>query len=248
MSSLLRPKASRWSILAAGMFIIAVPMIAVTESPSGHDMVVKFVELSGGKEAYAKIRNRVIEATLSFPDHGMEGEMSEFFAPPNYRRVISIDVYDENISGVTGNIAWVQHPMEGLEILEGDRAIAARRQAQMNPFLDWTPDSGEANVVGQGKVGEEECYRVELLPRKGSPITAYFGKESGLLRRVDDRKANLFLYFDDYRELNGVLVPYRTRFEAGMMMADVVIVSIKQNIDLDEATFDLPPEIETLVE
>lgn len=58
----------------------------------------------------------------------------------------------------------------------------------------------------------------------------------------------MFLYFDDYRELDGVLVPYSTRFEAGMMMADVTVVSIMQNIELDDATFDVPPEIHALVE
>ncbi len=243
-----RPKLSRWALAAAGMFIITAATTATADEPSGYEIVVKFVELSGGEEAYAEIRNRVIESTLSLPDHGMEGEMSEFFAPPEYRRVISIDVYDENLDGVTGDIAWAYHPMDEPKILEGEEAVATRRQAQLNPFLDWTADSGEANLVGDGIVGEEACYRVALLPKNGSPIMAYFGKESGLLRRLDDRKANLFLYFDDYRELDGVLVPYDTRFEAGMMMADVTIVSIQQNIDLDDATFDLPPEIEILVE
>lgn len=247
MYSILSLRASRRAILAVTTVAVAVSTFALADEPSGHAIVARFVEVSGGAAAYSKIQNRVVEAAVSLPDHGMEGEMSETFSPPDHRLVMTIDVYDEMVSGVTKGVAWVVHPMDGSEILGGHSEAAAKRQAQLNPFLDWTAASGEAKVVGTLKVGGEDCYRVELRPKEDSLITAYFGKESGLLRKTDDRTAGVFRFYDDYRELDGVLVPYKTRFEVGMMNADMTIVNIEQNVDLHEDTFDLPPHIEAMV-
>ena len=45
----------------------------------------------------------------------------------------------------------------------------------------------------------------------------------------------MFRHFDDYRILNGVLVPYALQVDAGMIWTYFLkIISIEQNVELDK--------------
>ena len=245
MSGMLRSSKSDWTLLVACTVLVAiVQAFAEADTPSGHDIIRKVVEVSGGLDAYAKIRNRVVKANLDLPDHGMEGDLIEILAPPNYRRIVAIDIYDANVTGVTDGVPWSSNGEGEPELLEGARAADVKRHAQLNPFLDWTPESGEAKVGGDAMIGDDECYRVEVVPATGSPLLAFFSKETGVLRRIDNRTINMYRYFDDYRKQDGVLVPYALRFDAGMMMADLEIISIEQNVDLDSTVTGQPFHID----
>ncbi|MFP6581136.1 MAG: hypothetical protein VCD00_01125, partial [Candidatus Hydrogenedentota bacterium] len=61
-----------------------------------------------------------------------------------------------------------------------------------------------------------------------------FSKETGLLRGLDNFSANLFRYYDDYREHDGVLIPHKVHIDAGMIMMDFEFLRIEQNVDLTE--------------
>ena len=245
MSGMLRSGKGNWTFLVAcTMLAVVGQAYAEADTPSGHEVIRKFVDVSGGQDAYAKIRNRVIKAKLDLPDHGMEGDLIEILAPPNYHRIVAIDVYDANVIGITDGVAWSSNGEEASEPLEDALAADVKRHAQLNPFLDWTPESGEAMVVGDATIGDDECYRVEIVPAAGAPLLAFFSTKTGLLRRIDNRTVNMYRYFDDYRKQDGVLVPYALRVDAGMMMADLEIISIEQNIDLDNTAIGQPLNID----
>jgi len=241
MPSRLTSRIFTWTAVAA-ILIPASAAMAEPDAPSGQELIQQFVELSGGQAAYEKVQNRVIKANLDLSDHGMEGTITEVIAPPNYHREIVLDEYDgiRVVSGVTNGVAWRLNAEKQRAPLEGDEAADLQRHAQLNPFLDWTPMSGEANVVGDANLGEDECYRVEITPANDSPLFAFFSKNTGLLRRIDNKAADAYRYFDDYRKLDGVLVPHVLRFEFGMWMANYESVTIEQNADLDDIKLEDP--------
>ncbi len=220
--------------MIAALFAILESAVADNGHPSGHAIIQRFVDVCGGREAYANIRNRVIVAKVDLPDHGMEGELVEFFCPPDYRRVIVVDDYDPIVIGLTGGNPWRWISPGERSAMDDALATDTKRHGQLNPFLDWTRESGETNVTGDSTIDEDACYRVEILPVEGSPLLAFFSKKTGLLRRIDDRAANMFRYYDDYQMEGGVLIPRNVRIDAGMMGLDLDFVSIDQNIDLKD--------------
>ena len=65
--------------LVAAIAILAVggssPAYAERDLPSAEEIFAKFVEASGGADAYAKLKNQVTKGTFAFPGMGMEGPM-----------------------------------------------------------------------------------------------------------------------------------------------------------------------------
>lgn len=224
-----------WGLLVLSALSLAPgSAFAEDKTPSGQELIERFVELCGGREAFAKIRNRAIAARLELPDHGMEGELIEIFAPPDYRRILLFDVYGPIITGLTEGVPWNWSESGEQEPMEAAMKADMVRHAQFNPFLDWGPESGVAKVLGESVVEEEECYRVEIKPVDQASLVAFFSKKTGLLRRLDDRTASMFRRYDDYRKLDGVLVPYKVRLDAGMMGFELEYIRIEQNVDLKE--------------
>lgn len=212
-----------------------VQPLVQANAPSGHEIIQRFVAISGGHEAYSKIQNRVTIANIDAPDHGMKGEFVEILTPPNYRRMLSLDIYDANITGISDGVPWSASGAGKPENLKGAAAADVIRHAQLNPFLDWTPESGTAELLGEATIEKDECYRVEITPNGSKPLLAFFSKKTGLLRRIDNWAATMFRHFDDYRILNGVLVPYALQVDAGMMWTySLKIISIEQNVELDK--------------
>jgi len=222
--------------------------LSFAEDPTGHEIIARFIEVSGGAEVYSEIDNRVLDANLDFADHGMEGKLVEVYAPPNYRQVVEVDVYEPRVIEVKDDIVLTSNGESERVVAGGARREDIRRHAQLNPFLDWTPRSGKAEVAGLAKIGDDECYRVEISPLTGAPILAFFSKETGLLRRIDNREANMYRYFGDYRELDGILVPYKVRVDAGMMMSDLEILRLEHNVDLKKLDTVLSFHVKVLEE
>lgn len=223
---------SRLVLMIAAGFAATTPAVAEDSPPSGHEIIQRFVDVCGGREAYAKIRNRAVLAKVDLSDHGWEGELVELFVPPDYRRLIVVDSFDPIVTGLADGTPWRWNAAG--ERTAMDKALTAdtKRHAQLNPCLDWETDSGEATVVGDATVDNDECYRVEIVPTDGSALFAFFSKKTGLLRRIDDQAANMFRYYDDYQKKDGVLIPHNVRIDAGMMMLHLDFVSIEQNVDL----------------
>ncbi|UCG32133.1 MAG: DUF2092 domain-containing protein, partial [Phycisphaerales bacterium] len=47
----------------------------------------------------------------------------------------------------------------------------------------------DVKLIGEGKVGENECYRIEgKHPRVSRPRTLWIGREDYILRRIDEQK------------------------------------------------------------
>ncbi|MFP6581518.1 MAG: hypothetical protein VCD00_03065, partial [Candidatus Hydrogenedentota bacterium] len=201
-------------------------VVAEEEVPTGDEVIQRFVDVSGGREAYTAIRNRVILAKLDLADHGWEGELAELLVPPDYRRIIVINNFDPVIHGINRGDAWQRTPLGPRNPLGQGREMADVRAAdlkllgQLNPFLDWKSGTGKAKVEREVTMEGDDCFRVEVTLPDGHIVYAYFSKETGLLRGLDNFSANLFRYYDDYREHDGVLIPHKVHIDAGMIMMD----------------------------
>lgn len=217
--------------------VSALPASAA-DLPSPEDIFAKYIEATGGSDAYAKLKNQVTKATFALPDMGMEGPMVTTISAPNARTTITFDAFGEVDSGVTDGVAWSVNPMEGSKILEGDEAIMAIASASINPFLDF---KGEAKTVGEEKVGDEDCYKVEIT----GVGTSYFSKESGLLLKSGTAQGTATL--SDYKEVDGIKIAHKTNIDGGQMAFEITVNSVEHNVDLDGDVFSVPDDIKALM-
>jgi CubicO group peptidase (beta-lactamase class C family) len=130
--------------------------------------------------------------------------------------------------------------VEELHGLHRDEAL------RINPFLrlqDWRKNYRDVQVVGVDKIGGEEAWVVRMACEHTPPITRYVGAKSGRLLKEDTWTTGkgigtvpLAVTFADYREVAGVILPFRTTSESrltGKQVAQLKEVNVNANFAKD---------------
>ena len=75
----------------------------------------------------------------------------------------------------------------------------------------------------------------------------FFDKDNGLLLRWvmvrrDPRRGNVFvkIHLDDYREVDGLKVPFKVRMAFESFSVTMRIDELKHNVPIDDAVFEKP--------
>jgi len=110
-------------------------------------------------------------------------------------------------------------------------------------------DQAERHLLEAGGSGQGEAYAVEATPSDGgAPEKLYFDAQTGLLRRkYSEAKTFLGQFptqtgYEDYREVDGVKLPFAIRWSIPGRAWGRKIAEVKQNVPLDDARFDPPAE------
>src|SRR5262245_65482647 len=92
-----------------------------------------------------------------------------------------------------------------------------------------------------------EVYVVEGQPARGPNETLFFDVKDGLLLRwdmvrKDPKRGNVFVkvHLEDYREVDGVKVPFKVRFAFESFDINVKIDELKHNVEISDNLFKKP--------
>ena len=89
----------------------------------------------------------------------------------------------------------------------------------------------------KSKVGNSDAFVIEATIIEGNSEKLYFDASSGLLIQEDFGGASL--RYDDYKEVDGVKVPFTIRQE-GSPNSTIKFKEIKHNLPIEDAKFDRP--------
>ncbi|RMF83564.1 MAG: hypothetical protein D6744_04435 [Planctomycetota bacterium] len=224
--------------------------------PDAAKILDRYVEVTGGADAYKEIRNRVSKGTLEIVGQGIKLDLEIYSARPNlfYRRVES-DVTGVGEAGFDGRTAW-EVSTHGARIIEGEERDFMARGAQFDSTENWRAQFKNAECVGRETIEGKDCYKIVLTPRAGKPTTRYFDVESGLIVKstmvIASQMGDLELesYPGDWREIDGIKLPHKSRQVIPAVSQERVFTleSVKHNVDLPADRFKLPEPIRELVQ
>ena len=147
--------------------------------------------------------------------------------------------------GFDGRTAWNLSD-KGMQSLGGSE-LAALAAADFYREINLRDMYARIKLVGKVKEGYRELYMVEAAPRTSAAETLYFDAESGLLihRDVTRRTPSQGLmrceiYFSDWREVDGVKLPFRMTQSVPNRTFVFTLADIKHNVPVDEAIFQRP--------
>ena len=101
-------------------------------------------------------------------------------------------------------------------------------------------------VKGIEKVGGEDCYKVEFTPEKGTKVTDFYSTKTFLLMKrrgvsvsgTSDVTLPYSVTFSDYREVDGIKLPFKSVSSNPAMGETIVTVkSVKHNTAIDDKNF-----------
>jgi hypothetical protein len=228
-----------------------LPVRAGDKIPSGAAIMDMYVKRSGGKEAYARIKNRVTRSVVDSPT----GEMvtTTYHAEPDKQYVERESLKGVVKRGSNGEVAWQQSKSSAVLRKDG-----MRKRSLVNGFfhmpLKWRDLCTKAECKEIVKIAGKDCYKVELSTIHDFPQTYFIEVETMLPRAIDQtihrgsQHRTFGLVLADYKKVDGILYPHEIeRTVDGRHQVTIIVQSIKHNVELPIDVFELPAEVVDLI-
>lgn len=245
------------AILAAGILLPAV-RAADDTLPKAEEILDRYIEVTGGKQAYEKIKSRRITGTFSVPAQELEANLVLVQKAPNMRRLeISMESMGKSLQVCDGENAWeVNELMNASRLLEGEEKQMALRLALFHADLHWRKLYDSVETVGVEEVDGRPAYKVVLESKVGDGLTNYYDKENGRMVRSDRTiespmgTITIQSYPGDYKQVDGIWLATTGRQIVPEMDMErkFKIEKVEHNIDISADMFEPPAEIKKQLE
>lgn len=149
--------------------------------------------------------------------------------------------------GFDGENRWVQTPAgtfsdeSPTQMAELEQDAEVYRAGKIRSLYESVSLEGNARLNGR------DMYILQGKPAKGPTEKLFFDKENGLLRRWDmvrrnPQRGNIFVkvHLEDYREVDGVKVPFKVRFAFESFELTLNVDELEHNVPVDDALFAKP--------
>lgn len=245
----------RSALLLALTAALGINVATAADLPEAAVVLDGYVDATGGLDAYQKIDNRVMKVRLEIVAQGIVLDTTLYLAKPNKAySLIESDAVGRIEKGTDGEVVWEISTMMGPQIKEGQEKTDFLREARLDKLAYWRDLYEEVELVGIESIDDRPCYKIVGTPADGKPQTLYFDQSSNLLSKLELVIENpmgtipMVSYLGDYAEVDGLLLPHRNRFEIMGQERLAVTESVEHNLDLPDARFELPAQIQALLQ
>lgn len=234
-------------LLALALAIL--PMGFATADPSAQDLVDKYIEATGGADAYKAIKNSVTKSNMLIVAMGMSATMTISTEGDNSKTVMAIDGFGEFLSGIKDGVPWSSNMMAGDQVLTGAEAMAAKQQADPQMWLNWKNYFASAETAGEEAVGDAAAWKVVFTPEEGAATTYWFDKDSGLIIQSEGGgpAGPSLNVLSDYRDAGDIKIPYAIASEGAQGAIEITVDSVEHNTTIDPSVYDVPEAIATMM-
>lgn len=248
----------RSSVLAAIAILITLDRPAPparaqapAELPKADTVLEQYLEATGGRAAYEKIKNRTFSANIELAGAGLKGTIKATQAEPNRMVVVTeFGPIGKNVEGTDGQSAWVLSPILGDRVIEGEEKEAFLFRAIFHKDTRWKEIYQKVECTGIEDVNGKPAYKVVLTPRSGKPMAQFFDKESHLpvketMTQITSMgEITLEIFPADFKKIDGILTPFAMTQKVLGQTVEVKVTEMKNNVDLPADTFKKPASLD----
>lgn len=240
---------------AALCLALALPLTAAAQQlPPARQVIDRYVEAIGGREAISRQKFRSIETEMSMPAMGMTMTVKTLMAAPN-RMITSAEMPGAGTlrSGYDGAVGWQVNPMTGPSLMSG---AELEQNVQLSDFysaLNYDKLYRSMETTERAELNGRPCYRVKLVTASGRESWQCFDTETGLMVATGGKQESqmgsmeVTSLLSDYRDFDGVKMA--TRSTTRMMGQDMVVtVKSVSHAPVEASAFALPAEIQALAQ
>jgi hypothetical protein len=206
-------------------------------APMLEEVVERYIEAVGGREAIERLTTRVMTGRLVTDLPTRQPPVYETNGFVIYAKVLGKYLYVQQSArgthrdGYDGRVCW---RWAGGEV-ELDAHYDPRFAWFVDPqnalrLWDYFP---EMRMRGAGTLEGRSVYLVDIDDDVSH--TLYFDVQTGLLVRLGYNRE-----IDDYRELDGVLVPFRMAISRKGGSSTYIVETIEHNVSIEDSEFAAP--------
>ncbi len=222
--------------------------------PSAQAVIDRYIEATGGKEAYASIKSRHLEAEYQLADLGIHGKLVADIRSDGKARIwTEIPNVDKFTIGVTDGIVWKNDQTGGPRILSGVMAQSTLESMQLTPEISLEPYKS-AEVTEMTDLNDVNVYKMVLKYKSIDAVeTRYYEVKTGLLLRTDGvvptDMGNIVVTtrYMDYEDAVPIRMAMKTRQSMSGLSPEQVNTKVEHNVEIPDEVFALPPEVQELL-
>jgi photosynthetic reaction center cytochrome c subunit len=213
--------------------------------PTGDQLLDKYLKAAGGAAAINKITSRVMKGTITFGDRNVPIDI--FSKDPEKRVSITHTPDGDSVTAFDGHEGWLGAPGRPVHEMHGPDIDAAAMDADLHFAAHLRAMFSEVQVRGTETIGDHDAYFVVGEREEKTSVRLYFDTQSGLLLRLVRYGETPFgrmptqIDYADYREVEGVKIPYRWTLARPGGRFTIQLTEVKQNVPVDDAEFVKPP-------
>jgi photosynthetic reaction center cytochrome c subunit len=212
--------------------------------PSADQLIDKYVQAAGGASAIDKVTSRVMKGTIDFGGRSLPIDI--YSKEPDERISFTHMQDGDSVTAFNGHEGWLGSPGRPPREMTASDMDGASIDADLHLATHLRQMFSSMQVQGSEKVDDHDTY-VVVGQREGKPpIQLYFDQQSGLLVRLVRYGETALgwlptqIDYADYRDANGVKVPYRWTLARPNGRFTIQVTDLQQNVPIDDAKFIKP--------
>jgi outer membrane lipoprotein-sorting protein len=237
----------RWvGVLLSGLAFVAAMRVSAQTVPSVDDLVAKNLQSKGGIEKLKSIQSIKQTSRISMPQGGPETIVVYSKRPNLVRQEIAV-AGKQVVMAYDGKTPWGINPIVGVTtpfVVMGPQADAIKQQSDFDgPLLDYKAHGYRLELVGLETVSGRQLQHLRLIDTKGQVQHYYLDPETALEARITfaTDTGEFEQELSDYRDVDGLKVPFSIKFLAnGVQQSVVTVQKVELNPKLDDAMFRMP--------
>jgi hypothetical protein len=215
--------------------------------PSVDQIIEKYIEVVGGRDAITKVNSRATKGTIEIPGVSRGGTFELYAKAPNKALTI-MNVHPLGLvtQGFNGAAGWYQTGRTRSRSLRGTELSALGRNSDFYSPLGMKSNYSKMRLMGRTKFGYREAYVIAAHPAVGLPDKFYFDALTGLPIRLDTvspgpaGQVSMEVYLDDWRDVDGIKLPFRITQSLPGLSLVFEFLDIKHTVTLDDHIFNKP--------
>ena len=211
----------------------------------------RFTQVSGGRDAMAKIQSRVTHAVVEVSGSkrtSIEMTLTQKQPKSVYmeQNVPGIGIIRQGCDGTTG---WAKSDLQGFRTLKGAELAQLLNNAPLHTALNLPEKCPLRKLLGDREINKRRLRAIAFATKQVSSGTYMFDAETGQLARIESTvqagpqgQIQATIDFEDYRMVDGVTVPFLITTTNPALKLVTKITAIEQNTKIDDAIFAPPPK------
>jgi photosynthetic reaction center cytochrome c subunit len=210
--------------------------------PTVDQIVDKYVQAVGGADAIAKITTRVEKGNITA--NGQSTPIELYTKAPDKRISITHGGRGDSITAFDGTQGWMTG-RGGANPMSPAQSTMAKVDAIFALPTNLKTAFPRLRMVRPDKIGDKDVY--VLVSQGPPPVRLFFDQQTGLLVRMTrytdtpmGRMPDAQIDYADYRDSDGVKIPYRWTLARLQGRFTIQIDSVQDNVPVDDSKFAMP--------